>query len=140
VASVRYVSNNIDGYTESSSDAWMRQEVDDVNYDSLQTSLGWRFAYRADFETVSLLPEARISWNHEFLGTDEDFDAKLAMAGADAYTCTIADTGDDYMSVGAGLTMMLGEVSTISLDYDMQFLRDDADPVHSVNAMFRTRF
>lgn len=140
VASVRYVSNNIDGYTESSSDAWMRQEVDDVNYDSLQTSLGWRFAYRADFETVSLLPEARISWNHEFLGTDEDFDAKLAMAGADAYTCTIADTGDDYMSVGVGLTMMLGEVSTISLDYDMQFLRDDADPVHSVNAMFRTRF
>lgn len=138
--SVRYVSNNIDGYTESSADAWLSQEVDDVSYDSLQTSLGWRFAYRADFETVSILPEARISWNHEFLGTDEDFDAKLALPNADSYTCTIADTGDDYMSVGVGLTMMLGEVSTVSLDYDVQFMRDDADPVHSINAMFRTRF
>lgn len=138
--SVRYVSNNIDGYTEMTSDAWMAQDVDEVKYDSLQTSLAWRVAYRADFETVSILPEVRVSWNHEFLGTDEDFDAKLALPNADTYTCSIASTGDDYMSVGAGLTMMLGEVSTISLDYDMQFMRDDADPVHSVNAMFRTRF
>ena len=138
--SARYVSNNIDGYTESSEDAWLSQEVDDVSYDSLQTSLGWRIAYRADFETVSILPEIRASWNHEFLGTDEDFDAKLALPNADSYTCTIADTGDDYMTLGAGLTMMLGDVSTISVDYDVQIMRDDADPVHSVNAMFRTRF
>ena len=138
--SAHYVSNNIDGYTESSEDAWLSQEVDDVSYDSLQTSLGWRIAYRADFETVSILPEIRASWNHEFLGADEDFDAKLALPNADSYTCTIADTGDDYMTLGAGLTMMLGDVSTISVDYDVQIMRDDADPVHSVNAMFRTRF
>lgn len=138
--SLRYVSNNVDGYTESSSDAWARQETDDVSYDSLQSSIGWRIAYRADFETVSLLPEVRVSWNHEFIGTDESFDARLAMAGADFYSCEINSTGDDFATVGAGLTVMLGEVTTVSFDYDVQFLRDDADPVHTIGAMLRTRF
>ena len=138
--SLRYVSNNIDGYTESSSDAWARQETDDVSYDSLQSSIGWRIAYRADFETVSLLPELRVSWNHEFIGTDESFDSRLALAGADTYSCKINSMGDDFANVGAGLTVMLGEVSTISFDYDMQFLRDDADPVHTFSVLLRARF
>ncbi len=137
---LRYVSNNVDGYTESSSAEWARQKTDDVSYDSLQGSFGFRIAYRADFETVSLLPELRIAWNHEFIGTDESFDTKLAMPGAETYSSKINSTGDDFATVGAGLTVMLGEVSTISFDYDMQFLRDDADPVHSFNAILRTRF
>ena len=138
--SLRYVSNNIDGYTESSSEAWARQEVDDVSYDSLQSSVGWRISYRADFDFVSLLPEARLSWNHEFLGTDEDFDARLALPLAETYTNTINSTGDDYATAGAGLTVLLGDFTTVSFDYDIQFLRDDADPTHSFNAIFRTRF
>lgn len=138
--SLRYVANNLDGYTESSSSAWMRQEVEDVSYDSLQSSVGWRMAYRADFETVSLLPEVRLSWNHEFLGRDEDFDTRLALPNSDSYTNSIVNTGDDYATAGVGLTVMLGEVSTLSLDYDIQFLRDDADPTHSINAMLRVRF
>ncbi len=137
---LRYVSNNIDGYTESSSAEWAKQETGDVSYDSLQGSFGFRIAYRADFETVSLLPELRIAWNHEFIGTDESFDTKLAMPGAETYSSKINSTGDDFATVGAGLTVMLGEVSTISFDYDMQFLRDDADPVHTFNAILRTRF
>lgn len=140
VASLRYVANNIDGYTESSSAAWMCQEVDDVNYDSLQSSIGWRLAYRADFETATILPELRVSWNHEFLGTDESFDARLAMPNSGTYSCKITNTGDNYMTAGAGVSVMLGDVSTVSFDYDMQFLRDDADPTHSFNVMFRTRF
>ena len=138
--SLRYVSNNIDGYTESSSEAWARQEVDDVSYDSLQSSVGWRISYRADFDFVSLLPEVRLSWNHEFLGTDEDFDARLALPLAETYTNTINSTGDDYATAGAGLTVLLGDFTTVSFDYDIQFLRDDADPTHSFNAIFRTRF
>lgn len=118
----------------------MRQKTSGVNYDSLVGSAGWRIAYRADFEFVSLLPEIRASWRHEFLDTEEDFDVELALPGAVPYTSTVASTGDDSAVVGAGLTIMLGEVSTLSFDYDVQLFRDDADPVHSFNAMFRTRF
>lgn len=138
--SLRYVSNNVDDYTETSSESWMRLDVDSVSYDSLQTSVGWRAAYRADFETVSLMPELRAAWNHEFLGTDEDFDARLALPHAESYTNTITSGGDDYATLGAGLTIMLGEVSTLSLDYDVQLFRDNADPTHMINAIFRTRF
>lgn len=140
VLSLRYVSNNLDSYTESSGDAWMRQDVDDVSYDSLQSSVGWRIAGRVDLETVSLLPEARISWNHEFLGRDEDFDSRLALTGASPYTSFVVNTGDDYATFGVGLTAMLGEVSTLSLDYDVQFLREDADPTHTFSVMLRVRF
>lgn len=138
--SLRYVSNNLDGYTESSNDVWMRQDVDDVSYDSLQSSVGWRIAGRVDLETVSLLPEARISWNHEFLGRDEDFDSRLALPEASPYTSSVVNTGDDYATFGVGLTAMLGEVSTLSLDYDLQFLREDADPTHTFSVMLRVRF
>lgn len=138
--SLRHVSNHVDGYTESSSAEWASQKTGSVGYDSLLGSVGFRIAYRADFEFVSILPELRIAWNHEFLDTEKSFDAQLAMPGAETYSCKINSTGDDFATVGAGLTVMLGEMSTVSFDYDMQFLRDDADPVHSVNAILRVRF
>lgn len=138
--SLRHVSHHVDGYTESSSAEWASQKTESVGSDSLLGSVGFRIAYRADFETVSILPELRIAWNHEFLDTEESFDVQLAMPGAETYSCKINSTGDDFATVGAGLTVMLGEMSTVSFDYDMQFLRDDADPVHSFNAILRTRF
>lgn len=140
VVSLRYVHNRIDGYTESSADAWMRQKVDDIDYDSLQSSVGWRLTGRLDFDFVSLLPEIRGSWEHEFIGVDEDFDARLAFAGSDSYTCTIQDRGEDFATIGIGVTALVGEVTTLSVDYDMQFLRNDGDEVHTLNLMVRTRF
>jgi len=137
--SLRYVANDIDDYEESAPLSILAQKSDGLSYDSLLATASWRIAYRADFEKVSIMPEARISWHHEFLGTDEEFDMQMA-SGNIGYTSTVASTGDDTMSVGLGLTAMLGAVSTLSVDYDYQFLRDDADPVHSVNVMFRTRF
>jgi len=137
--SLRYVANDIDDYEESAPLSFLAQKSDGLNYDSLLATASWRIAYRADFEKVSIMPEARVSWHHEFLGTDEDFDMQMA-SGNIGYTSTVASAGDDTMSVGLGLTAMLGAVSTLSVDYDYQFLRDDADPVHSVNVMFRTRF
>lgn len=137
--SLRYVNNDIDDYTESSSLSFLRQESDGLSYDSLLAAASWRVSYRADFEWLSMMPEVRVSWHHELLGTDEDFDMKMA-DGNIGYTSTVASTGDDSAVVGAGLTIMLGEVSTLSFDYDVQLFRDDADPVHSFNAMFRTRF
>lgn len=140
VVSLRYVHNRVDGYSESSADAWMRQKVEDIDYDSLQSSIGWRITGRLDFDFVSLLPEIRGSWEHEFIGVDEDFDARLAFAGSDSYTCTIQDRGEDFATIGVGVTALIGEVTTFSVDYDMQFLRDDGDEVHTLNLMVRTRF
>lgn len=137
--SLRYVANDIDDYTESAELPSLRQQSDGLSYDSLLATASWRLAYRIDFEKMSLMPEVRLSWHHEFLGTDEEFDMKM-MEGNIGYTSTVTSTGDDTMSAGLGLTAMLGNVSTLSLDYDFQFLRDDADPVHSVNVMFRARF
>lgn len=138
--SLRYVYNSVDGYAESGNGA-DALKVDDYSYDSLQTSLGWRTTVRFNVkETITFVPEARISWQHEFLDGDEDIDAALAIPGSTPFTTTMNKEGSDYVTAGLGVTLLIAEATTISLDYDLNFLREDSDPEHNVNLMMRCRF
>lgn len=140
MVSLRYVYNSIDGYTENGNGA-DTLTVDDYSYDSLLSSVGWRTTVRFDVkETITVVPEARISWQHEFLDGDEDIDAALALPGATPFSTTMNKEGSDYVTAGVGVTVLLAESTTISLDYDLNFLREDSDPEHNINVMMRCRF
>lgn len=140
MVSLRYVYNSVDGYTERGNGA-DTLSVDDYSYDSLLTSIGWRSTVRFDVkEAITFVPEARVSWQHEFLDGDEDIDAALAIPGTTPFSTTMNKEGSDYVTVGLGVTVLLAEATTISLDYDVNFLRDDSDPEHNINLMMRCRF
>lgn len=140
MVSLRYVYNSVDGYTENGNGA-DALEVDDYSYDSLLTSLGWRTTVRFDVkETITFVPEARISWQHEFLDGDETIDSVLAIPGAAPFSTTMNKEGSDYVTAGVGVTVLIAESTTIALDYDVNFLREDSDPEHNINLMVRCRF
>lgn len=140
MVSLRYVYNSVDGYSEEGNGA-DALDVDDYSYDSLQTSVGWRTTVRFNVkETITFVPEARISWQHEFLDGDEDIDAALAIPGSTPFSTTMNKEGSDYVTAGLGVTVLLAESTTISLDYDLNFLREDSDPEHNINLMVRCRF
>lgn len=139
-ASLRYTYNSVDGYTESGNGADTLC-VDDYNYDSLLSSLGWRTTVRFNVqEWITFVPEARISWQHEFLDGDEDIDATLAIPGATPFSTVMNKEGADYVTAGIGVTVLIAESTTVALDYDVNFLREDSDPEHNINLMVRCRF
>lgn len=140
MVSLRYTYNSVDGYTENGNGA-DTLKVDDYSYDSLVTSVGWRSTVRFNVkETITFVPEARISWQHEFLDGDDKIDAALALPGATPFSTTMNKEGSDYVTAGVGVTVLIAEATTISLDYDLNFLREDSDPEHNINLMMRCRF
>lgn len=140
MVSLRYTYNSVDGYTERGNGA-DALEVDDFSYDSLLGSVGWRATVRFDVqETITIVPEARLSWSHEFLDGDENINAALAIPGATPFSTTMNKEGSNYVTAGIGATVLIAESTTISLDYDISFMREDSGPEHNVNLMLRCRF
>lgn len=140
MVSLRYAYNSVDGYTESGNGA-DTLKVDDYSYDSLLASVGWRSTVRFDIqECVTLVPELRLSWQHEFLDGKDKIDAALALPGATPFSTEMNKEGSDYMTAGVGVTVLIAEATTVSLDYDVNFLREDSDPEHNINVMVRCRF
>lgn len=140
-ASLRYVVNDIDGYEESAPEAILPLRVGDADYDSLQSSLGWRLACRLEpTADRAVIPEIRAAWNHEFLDTEESFGVGAAVSGAPRFRDSLVSAGDDYATLGAGVSLLIGADMSLSADYDVQLFRSGSDPVHSVNLLFRARF
>ncbi|MBR5622299.1 MAG: autotransporter domain-containing protein [Opitutales bacterium] len=140
MVSLRYVYNSVDSYAEQGNGA-DALNVDSFSYDSLQSSLGWRTTVRFDVkETITFVPEARISWQHEFLDSAENIGAQIALPGTTPFSTKMNKEGSDYVTAGVGVTVLIAESTTLSLDYDVNFLREDSGPEHNFNLMMRCRF
>ncbi len=139
--SIRFVHNEVDGYTENSSDAANRLKVGDFKYDSLLANVGWRATVRFDIqEFASIVPEFRIGWNHEFLDSDESVSSSFVLTGGNAFSTNMNRIGRDYLNVGVGITILAFECVTVSFDYDLNTLRSDSSTEHNFNLMLRVRF
>lgn len=136
---LRYVYNMVDGYSEKGSgiDAL---KTDDFDYSSLLLTLAWRTTARFDLDSFcTIVPEFRVSYNHEFIDNG-DIDVSFVAASDARYSTDLNHEGQDYVSVGFGNTFMLTDHFTVSVDYDCTFARQDSEPEHSFNVMARARF
>ncbi|MDR2981397.1 MAG: autotransporter domain-containing protein [Puniceicoccales bacterium] len=134
---LQYSQTKVDGYTESGAGD-QDLSVGDQDYDSLLTSIGYRISTRVKTNFATLLPEVRFAWNHEFL--DDGKDITSTMASGLPFTVKTGDGGRNYATIGVGLTMLLTETVSLSVDYDATLFQKDMDPQHTVNAMLRVSF
>jgi uncharacterized protein YhjY with autotransporter beta-barrel domain len=121
IASLSWIHGDIDGYRETGGgDA--RLTIPEQDADSLISQVGWTASYAAPTNFGSFIPQIRASWDHEFLNSAESVSATLQQspfANGGRYTATGqgAESGRDYLNLGAGIGARFGNRASVTLDY-----------------------
>jgi subtilisin family serine protease/uncharacterized protein YhjY with autotransporter beta-barrel domain len=138
---VQYYHSSIDGYTETGTNNWQRLAVGKQAYESFTTQLGFSISKLYNFSAVSVLPEFRASWIHEFNDDAKDIGARLAsVPGARAFSIQGIAPTSDYASVGVGFSLRFSDHVSGTLDYDCYLFQDDVNPAHQLTATLRISF
>ncbi|MDR2863528.1 MAG: autotransporter domain-containing protein [Puniceicoccales bacterium] len=137
IFSAQYTRTDVDGFAESGAGA-QNLHTGKQNYDSLLTNIGYRFTKRIRADFATLLPEIRAAWHHDF--KDGDVNITSRMNGGLPFSVKSGKVGQDYFTLGLGLTALLTEHISLSLDYDATILQKNMAPQHTVNALMRISF
>ncbi|MDR0536293.1 MAG: autotransporter domain-containing protein [Puniceicoccales bacterium] len=140
----QYYRSTVDSYTEKGDNLysdWQRLSVGSQTYESLSTQLGFSISRVINLETLTILPEVRASWIHEFKTGEQQISSRFAsVPGAESFVIQGNKPTSDYASFGAGITFRLFDSANASLNYDCYAFLKDTNPVHQVAATFRVNF
>jgi len=114
-----------DGYTEKSSNA-VGREVDGFDTFYLQSSLGGSMAYYTSLGNVTIKPEVRAFWLHEWNAKEEDLGYRLN-GSANNYLISLQAPEEDILKLGIGASAKLGQYLELRADLDTRFAKDYSD-------------
>ena len=137
--SAQYTKLHVDVFTERGADT-LDLRVKDVEEESLRTYLGGRIANTLKVsERLTVIPELRAFWEHEFLQGGERMSAALNGGSGPDFSYVTEEPGKDAMYVGAGLNFLMGESLTTSVYYHANFGRNE-DAQHTVSVSVNWMF
>jgi outer membrane autotransporter protein len=138
MASIDYTRLDQDGYTESGAGS-LNLEIEDNDLDSLVLGVGMRIhgTWKVD-EELSIVPELRGRWLHEFLDTDRLIEARLVSApvGASAFQIQGVELPRDSGSVGVAWNVITESAWSIIGSYDAILNEDLVQHVGSITLSF----
>lgn len=121
----QYTYVGIAPFTERGADS-LNLRVDQQNANSLRTSLGGRIAYAWKLnDSVAIVPEIRMLWQHEFLNNPRNIGATLDGGAGPGVGYETSAPGRDSVFAGAGLSAQLGERWNAYFYYNADFGRQD---------------
>lgn len=115
-------------------------KISNAESDSLRGKLGGRVAYcHKVSDQLTLIPESRLFWQHEFLGDNNSLDAALNNGAGSSFTHRISDSeGDSFLGgVGVGFQTNFGFYGNVS--YDIELGREN-DAIHSLSVSADWKF
>lgn len=112
-------------YTEDATTAVAR-EVDSFDAFYLQSSLGASMGMYVGLGDVTLKPELRMHWLHEWNAKEEDLGFSL-IGGANDYTMLLQAPEEDILKIGIGTSAKLGEFLELRADLDARLGADYSD-------------
>lgn len=135
---IQYTRQSLDGFTEHGADS-LDLRVDDASVDRLRSYLGARVAYTIKLPgEVTMIPELRAFWQHEFLQDGETLHARLAGSSGTGFDYVTGDPECDAIFLGAGVNVQVDRTFFGGLFYHAEFGRsDEANHTISVNANWR---
>ena len=112
-------------FTERGADS-LTLKVRHQNANSLRTSVGGRVAYTWNVtDQIMIIPEGRMSWQHEFLQYPRTISSALDAGTCPWFTYSTASPNRDAVFVGAGLIVQLGRHLNLNAYYNADFGRKD---------------
>ena len=136
-ASYQYTNVHTDGFTETG--AFAPLAVNGQSTESSRTSLGVRAYYDAQVGGVTVRPELRLTWQHEFGDTAPTVTSRFVNLGGNPFTVTGPQVGRDSLLMGAGFTVMWNPRFATYLYYDGEFGRSNYDS-HNISGGIRLQF
>ena len=110
------------------------------NANSLRTSLGGRIAYTWKLsDSISLIPEARMFWQHEFLENPTNIGASLDGGNGPSFNYTTSAPARDAVFAAAGVSAQFGPNWNAYFYYNADFGRQDYIS-HSVTTGLNFKF
>ncbi len=125
-----------DAYEEQASGALPRS-VDSFDALYVQSSLGCSLAAYTTVGKITLKPEVRAHWLHEFNAKEEDL-AYTLIGGTGNYNMILQAPEEDVLRLGAGVSAKLSESLELRADFDTQLASAYSD--HTVSGSIRYQF
>lgn len=127
-----------DGFRESGAGS-ADLAVQSRKSDSFQGFVGGRIVRPFQWDDLSLEPELRIRWFHEFSRQTDDLHSMLA-GGGDFFATTGRDLAGDSLVVGTTLKARLSETVFARLGYDCTLQSDNGATDHALSFQLGWRF
>ncbi len=119
LTTLQYTYVNLSALTENGAQS-LNLRVDQHDLHSLRSTLGARAAYRWELgESVAIIPEARVAWQHEFLQKSETFGSSLDGGNGPSLTTSTTAPARDALYAGAGVNLQLGPQWSANLYYNV---------------------
>ena len=139
ILSGQYTYAGIAPFTETGAGA-LDLAVRQQNVNSLRTSLGGRVAYTWKLtDTISLIPEGRLFWQHEFLENSRNIASSLDGGNGPSFDYATSAPSRDAVFAAAGVSAQFGPNWTAYLYYNADFGRQDYVG-HSVSTGLNFKF
>ncbi len=139
MTSAQYVYLGVDGFDERGADS-LNVRVDRQDAHSLRGSLGGRVAYTVKLtDSIKLIPEVRLSWQHEFLDEGRTIGATLDNGSGEGFDVFTDRGARNNAFGGAGVTLTVGQNVSATAFYNPQFGGGDV-VAHTISAGFNIRF
>jgi autotransporter-associated beta strand protein len=121
IASFQLGYVGIDAFSESGSLAALK--FPDQNFESERTGFGGRVSYDWKIGHVTVIPEFRATWVHEYGDTAFSIVAGFASGAGNSFTVTSAETGRDSLAIGAGVSVIWNDRVSTYVYYDGEVAR-----------------
>ena len=134
-ASVRYADLRLDGFTEAGGPTALT--VDEFNRVSVRSNAGARIGAAIEGMGVTIRPQLRGSWYHEFRDQPRTISANFVDPTVSTpFGFTTTPLSSDYFNAGAALSIGGGGPLSIFADYDMQLDNDRRFSAFTIGARF----
>lgn len=137
VASLAYTRVSLDGFTESGSLTPLRYP--DQHQESLRSNLGARISYTTQLGGVRVTPQARITWQHEFMDSTQSMDASFASGPGPVFSVDGPEIGRDSALITAGVNVQISPTVSAYAFYSGQVGRTNYSS-HNVTLGVRITF
>jgi outer membrane autotransporter protein len=121
IVGAQYTYAGIGSFTETGAES-LDLSLAQQNANSLRSTLGGRIAYTWNLnQTIAIIPEVRMFWQHEFLNNARNINASLDGGNGVAFNFETTDPYRDSVFAGAGVTAQFGKNLSGSIFYNVNF-------------------
>lgn len=125
ILGAQYTYLGIAPFNESGAQS-LNLRVDSQSINSLRSTLGGRIAFTWKLtDSIRIIPEARLLWQHEFLNNPRSLGASLNGGAGPGFDYTTSAPGRDSVFAGTGVTAQIGERWNTYFYYNADFGRQD---------------
>jgi outer membrane autotransporter protein len=135
VASLQYTTVGIDGFSENGSLGALR--IDSQSQDSLKSAVGLKASYARKMGGITLTPEVRAQWQHEYLTSTSSIDA--GFSSNNSFTVYGPHIGREALLADVGASAQLSSSVAIFAYYRGELLRQNYTS-HGINAGLSVSF